>query len=655
MGTIEYDIGDPSDLTMPAEVSTAGELVAGRFEDSKTYSTGVWNEAINAIAALKVVEYNITVDDIPTEFLGSFGLDGLNINIPVRPSSLPLNFAWPEFNAQTPTVYDTTIIPVTVPSYNVPDPGIVYREAPDDAFPDFNEEAPAINEHALPAKPGVALPGVPTLTFAPMPTPPEISQHVFDAVAPAIDGLEPPAPSFVWNEVCYNSALATQLELKIREQVINGSTGLSQETWTAIYERAKARQDLEFQEMRDNAADYFEERGAPLPQGAYNGILLDIDRKVINARTDLNNDILVQESNLIQKNTQFIIEKGLQLEGMFMDYTNNLQSRAFEAAKFTVTASLEVFQMRLTTVKIKADIFQILAQVYEAKLRSELVKAEIYKALISGVAVHADVQGKLVELYLAQLQGVNLLYSMYKTEMEGVQIASQIDKTKLEGFGYRIAAHAEKLKAITSKYEAHNYYLAGEKLKADVFDTQNRAYATKVGAFATQSQINLTQAQTNLARTQSEIEIYKSKLAKHELDIRSKMAEVDALVKERGLDIDIYKADTQQYAETIDGLTKVLGAKVEELKVHVQAEVSERDLNIRTALGKYQLLMESLKSIAQVASQMGAAAFAGVSASAHIGHGEQRSDSTARSTSDIDSNQYSRNYSVQHQYIHEVD
>ena len=66
-------------------------------------------------------------------------------------------------------------------------------------------------------------------------------------------------------------------------------------------------------------------------------------------------------------------------------------------------------------------------------------------------------------------------------------------------------------------------------------------------------------------------------------------------------------------------------------------------------------MLEATKGIAQVASQLGASAMAAVSASAHIGHGESRSDSASISNQNVSQNGRMDGLHVNHnhQYIHD--
>jgi hypothetical protein len=123
------------------------------------------------------------------------------------------------------------------------------------------------------------------------------------------------------------------------------------------------------------------------------------------------------------------------------------------------------------------------------------------------------------------------------------------------------------------------------------------------------------------------------------------------------METDLFKAETAKYAAEIDGVVRNYLGKVEELKSINTATVQQMDVLAKTLLGQYDLAVEVSKGISQVAGQLGAAAFAGVSASAHIGHGESRSDSDTwgNSVSKSYTGQLSKSVVGQYIYYHERD
>ncbi|MFA5542469.1 MAG: hypothetical protein WCY49_06940 [Anaerovoracaceae bacterium] len=652
MGTVSWPSTDET-LTTPAELSGAGELVISKFNEARSYAELLWGTAINAMDDLRNMTFTFADTDISWTAVPLMGLDGITITEPDRPDITPLVIAWPEFVATEPTAYDVDIPPVSIPGFTAESPGVSFPAPPSDPWPVLTTDAPQLSEIDVPTKPGAELPPVPILNFANIPAPPEYSNIQFDAEAPVAE-LEPPSHSFVWNEAEYNSDVYEYLREKIYNQLISGGSGLADNVEQAIYDRATARQELENQRMYDEALNYFASRGSPLPPGALSGALIEIQYKIQQQRTDINNDILAMQAKLAQENTHFIINSALQLEKLGMDYSNALQTRAFEAAQYTIESSIKLFALKIETYKAKIEIYRTLAEVYEARILAEIAKAELYKSQIEAVRAHTDIQMAYIQLYMAQLQGINTLYQAYKTEMEGAAIKASIDRTKIESYMALVGAYTARINAITSKYQAYQAQVAGELGKVEVYKSQTQAYATQVQAIATGAQVDISRAQIALSKTQAETEVYKAKLQKYTADVGAKAAEIDSLTKLRQVDSDVYKADISAYSTELETLTRVYAGRVEEVKARIQSEIAQLDTTVRALLGKYNLMVEATKGIAQVASQLGASAFAGVSASAHIGHGESRSDATQSTLSRSYSYIEQQSVSWQNIYNHEV-
>ena len=638
-------------IVTPVTGDAATGLVTSKFEEARSYAGTLWSTAISTLTTIGNMSFEITTPTTSWTPIPLMGLDGVAPAVPERPTISTIEFDWPTFEAEEPSALYIDIPVVSVPSFNVPDPEVAIPDVPSVVWPTFDTSVPVIGEVSIPTKPVVSLPPVPTLSFANIPEPPEYNLPDFNVDAPVAD-LTPPEPSFVWNEAEYSSDVMDQLKTKIYNDLVSGGSGLGATVEQAIYNRASGRMELEHQQLYDNALNYFSSRGAPLPPGALAGLLIEADHKINLAREDLNNDILIQESKLAQENTHFIITSALQLEKLGMDYSNAIQARAFEAAKYTVEAALQIFGINVEAYKARLIGYQVLAEVYKTRISAEIARAELYKAQIEAVKAHTEIQQAYVQLYMTQLQGIQILYEAYKTEMQGAAIQADIDKTRIGSYATLVEAYSARIKAVTARYEAYQTQVAGELGKVEIYKAQTSAYATQVQALATGAQVDVSRAQIALGQTQAQTDVYKALIQKYVADISAQTAELDGQVKIAGLDIDVFKADAGLYSADLETLAKVYYGRIEEEKAENANAVEQTKLVVNALIARYQLLLEASKGIAQVAGQLGASAFAGVSASAHIGYGESRSDGTQTSASESAITQQSVSQSTIDQTIH---
>lgn len=644
----------PSEVTSPAAISTAGGLVAGRFELASAYASDLWSQAKSLLDELGGIDYTIDWEGVDLSVVETGGLDGINAEEPSAPAVSTIDITEVEFpyTAPSPVISD---IPVrTAPTPNIPDPDFSIPSPPDVTWPSLTANVPDINDIAIPTAPTLSLPSVPQLSELSIPSPPEYSIPDFEWELPTED-LTPPEPQFVYNEAEYDSDLKQALAVKLYNEITGGSTGLNEATEQAIYDRAVSRQLDEEQDKLDQILDFFASRMYDAPPGVLVNQMLEMNNKVLKAREDLNNDILIQQSKLAQTNTHFIITASIENEKLMMEYINQFQNRALDVAKFVVTGALAIYSTKVETYKAKLIGYTALAEVYKARITGEVAKAEFYKAQMTGVYASAEVQKAQVAIYSAQVEAAKIWIELFKAEMEGANLEAEVDKVKIASYATLVQAYSAQVTASSERYRGYQAQIAGEVAKADLYKSMTQAYTARVDAYKTEVEADTLVLQQSIEINKNEIEVFKSRIQKYVADIQAAVSNVESQVKAEGLKVDLFKALEAGYAAELDALTKVFMGKVEQAKAQADIEIKEGDILVRQALGKYDLLLKSMTAAATVAAQMAASAIAGVSASANLQHGEHRSDARSGSISEnysaSDISQAS--ISVQNIYMHE--
>jgi hypothetical protein len=615
-------------LTPPQALSTAGELVAQRFGTASAYAGNLWELAQTLLAQLSAVDFTVDWTGIDLGVVSSSGLDGINAAEPSPLSVADITMATVEFPYSPPDPVINTM-PVRVsPSENLTDPGFSIPGPPDVSWPTFSSQVPSIADSIIPEAPMITLPAVPQLSDIVIPSPPEYSIPEFDWELPT-DNITAPEPQFVWNEAEYDSDIRRKVAEKLFNELVSGGTGFPEATEQAIYSRATSRMRDEEQVALDQMLDFFSGRGFDLPPGALAGQMLELNNKILKTREDLNNDILVQQSKLAQENTQFIIKASLENEKMLMDYTNQFQGRAFEAAKFVVLSALQVYSAKIEMYKAKLSIYATQAEIYKARVMGETAKAEFYKAQMQGLVAAAEVQKTMIEAYKAQVGAVGMSIELYKAEMEGAQIRASIDEVRIKAFAALVQAYSAQVAAVSERYKGYQAQISGEVAKAEMYKAQVEAYTARVGAYRTEVEADTMVLKQELAINENQVEIFKARIQQYLAQVQASIGQVDAQAKIEGVKVDAFKAEMNGYAAELDVLAKVYLGKIEEAKARAEIEIKEADLTIRESLGRQELIQGNTKAAAQIASQMAAAAISGVNASASIQNGESRSDSTS--------------------------
>jgi len=623
----------PGEVTQSAEISLAGSLVGNRFDAASDYAKSLWGIAEGLLAALGSVAYPIDWSPVDIESVDPGGLDGVSASEPPDPSINPIVVAPVTFEGEVPEPVTITLPVRSTPVPNITDPDFEIPDSPDVTWPIFTAEPPSISNPEIPGAPTINLPPAPQLPELSIPSPPEYNIPDFNWELPT-DDLTPPEPQFVWNEAEYDSALKQILADRLYSNIIAGGSGLPVATEQGIYDRAVSRQLDEEQLVLEQTLDFFASRLYELPPGALSNQMLEMNNKVLKTREDLNRDILVQQSTLVQKNTHFIITSAIQSEKDLMANTNQFQARALDAAKFVVQSALLIYQVKVEAYKARLAVYAAQVEVYKAKIAGELGKAEFYKAQMEGVKASAEVQKAIADIYASQVNAARIYIELYKAEMEGAAIKAQIDEVRIRGFAAMVQAYSAQVVAASERYRGYESQIKGEVAKADLYKAQVQGYATMVEAYKSEIQADTMVLAQELEKNKNKVEIFKVQLEKYSADVKYAVADADIQSRAEGLKVDVFKALAANYGMELNALVNVYNGKVEYAKAQAEIEIKEADIIVREALGRYELILKSMTSAAQIASQMAAAAISGVSASANIQHGESRSDSRSASVSE---------------------
>jgi len=654
MGTLFFP-GErmPGTITMPAEISTAGGLVAGRFETATAYAASLWGDAQNLLTQLGDLSFPIDWEGVDLGEVDSGGLEGISAEEPAQPSITPIETEGVDFPYAAPVPVESTLPVRTAPTANITEPNFNIPEPPDVTWPVFNEDRPSISDIEIPNAPTITLPAVPQLAEISIPSPPEYSIPEFDWELPT-DDLTAPEPQFVYNEAEYSSALTTALADKLYTNLISGGSGLPDATEQAIYDKAVSRQLDEEQDKLDQILNFFADRLFELPPGALSHQMLEMNNKILKTREDLNNDILTQQSKLAQDNTHAIIQESIQLEKNLMDNTNQFQARALDAAKFVVQGALAVYATKVEAYKARLLAYTSQAEVYKARISGEIAKAEFYKAQVEGLKATASVQESLAKVYIYQVEGLKIHIDLYKAQMEGASLRAEVDKTRIMGFAAMVQAYSAQVTASSERYRGYQAQISGEIAKAELYKSQAVAYTAMVDAYKTEVEADTLVLQQQIEMNKNEIDIFKAQLQKYSTDVEASVSDAKIQAMSEGLKIDVYKALSSNYEVELNSLTRVYLGRIEEAKASADIEIKEADLTIREALGKYELVLKAISAAAQIASQMAAAAISGVSASANIQNSESRSDSRSGSISEsyVAQDIAQTSISVSHIYTH---
>jgi len=539
-------------------------------------------------------------------------------------SDIDLPNDWPENNAIPPTWLEIPdFTPVTIPTLEVVPPSWSNPDVPIADDIDSPGDAPVLSEIITPTAPSIILPSPPSLDDITIPEAPSIALPEFEGEMPSAT-IDEPAP-FVWGEPVYSSGLWSDLFSKILDGIQNGGTGLDATVEAEIYQRLLDRQVEENERLYTEATDYFAARGFSLPPGALIGKLTEIQNQISRNNSAASREITINQAELAQKNTHFILDKGVELEGMLRDFYTKSTNRLFEANKILAENAISVYNALVEKHNIDVKAYEIESRVYESRVRAALTEIEIFKGQIEASRVTSDIQRNLIDIYKSQISAAEAQMNLYVSEMEGAKIASTIELSKLERFKLETQAYIARLDGEKAKFSLYEIQVKAEGVKANTYGEQVRAYATSVTAAEAQIDAQIKQSQVYLEQNKMEILRYQTELEAYTTETRAKLAETQAIVSGFEAETSAYNAETQAISSMYGTKIKEIQAKIEEAQLNMQKAVAEVEAVTTGYEAIKKLQIEGTTGIMNVGAQLTASALNAVNTSASYGYSSSES------------------------------
>jgi hypothetical protein len=219
----------------------------------------------------------------------------------------------------------------------------------------------------------------------------------------------------------------------------DGVTGLDPVIEQQIWDRARARQEIENLKQYTEAETYFSSRGFTLPPGALAGRLQEIAIEIGRNNSYLNTDITTEQAKLAQANFQFVIEKG---SAMVLDMMKTSISSVLDYNRGTVEvfgAEVERYKQEIATklatiegvVKVfvaEADVYKAAASVDNMDITAQI---EINKMKLQEATTQAEIDIKEATL---ELDAATKVFTLQVEAMKAnAAILSQIAASALSG------------------------------------------------------------------------------------------------------------------------------------------------------------------------------------------------------------------------------
>lgn len=529
---------------------------------------------------------------------------------------------------------------IAIPDFAALPPTLTIGAVPS---PDYGAApaAPAVNlDLPMPAEPTLDLPARPqlmSLTEVPFDG---VTLPTFDAAAPTLNLVVPTLSGYA-EPAPYVSPMLDALRDDILRAMRDGDwTGLPGAIEAGLWDRERERETLaQAQALAD--LDKMETTGFAFAPGVFvdarSRITLETNARLVG----LSREIMIRQAELHLTNIMKMRELGVTLEGRLMDLHNAVANRALEAAKFTTSAQVEIYNAGVRAYAAEWEGYKARALVYEHQIRGAMAVVEVFKARIDAEKAKAEINHALVAAYKTEIDAAMAYVEIFKTQLQAVQIKAQLQKTKVEAYGEEVRAYAARVSAYTAQVDGYKSGVQAQAVGMDAYKSSVDAYRSRVEA--------------GIGQQRARIEAFRGRIAGYEAQVTGFKAKLDAqlaVVKATGewnsTRVESFRAQVQGVSSYNEALTRQWTANADVTVKAYSASVNVAEAQARLALARLQMTGEVLRTYGQVAGQLGAAALNavhyGVNLSWTQAESWAQSYSKSDSQSDSRSDSESRNY-----------
>lgn len=598
-----------------APSSNPGDIVEQGFTDSRSYSLTSFLTALAAIRELEtaldgMTLENFTVDDSDIDFSG---ID-LEDTRPPGDADITPNFDEnaPEDNGRL-AVDNFDITPA--PTYEGGQPEINEITAPT-KFVGVKPTIPGNTDLLYPTVAERDLPDVPTLRDLTLPDAPDLVQVEFDGILPGILD-DAPDVSFSFTEPGYQSDLLDQLKTKLLALTSDLTIGLGDEVVQQLWDQNRDRTEQEAQRGVTNITRRWSASGWDQPGGDLVEAIAEQEQNVININVTDSRMVAIEEARLKQANFQFAITSAIGLETTLINWHNQIAQRAFEAAKFSIEAAVQVYGMLVSQYNARVQAYLAQAEVFKARIQAQLAEVEKFKAQIDAQRLIGELNQQDVAIYREQVQAVDIIYGLYVKELEGTKVQLEERRVDIDKLAEQVKLYGEEAKAHALEYDKYKTEVEAEEIKAKTYDTRANIHRALVDAWSVYERTRIDKLNSDIKLNQEiPVEVFKTLTEAFQIKNESEASRIRALA-------DVHQSDVQAYAEEVRAKATELQAKVDKIQAEVAVYTAETGAKTEAAkarsaqsIAQAEIVTGALQAIATTASQVAAAAMSAVNLSA---------------------------------------
>jgi len=581
----------------------AYQQVNAQFATANTYAANATSLANGFINSLNAVMANLSAPDIEVEQ-----------DWPIAPTLAaqpvinitPPGFLFPIDNTgPAPEAPDTSIVVGTPPS----EPSLTDYSYTALAAATRPADVGALQTVALPSAPGAwTAPTPPTLLNFSIRAFEGVNQYgeFADMTAPDDLVLAAPAPFVYVPPTPYQSQLMATVLARV-----TGGTGIAPEVEQAIWDRSRSREAASATASQAEVLRNAEARGFSLPTGAMHAQMREAQKAYYDKESELSRDIAIKQAELEQANAKQAIDQGIQIEGQLVQYINNIEQRAFDAARYLAQNAVEVYNALVTQYRANLEKYTASVAVFRTLIESERLKVDSYRAEIDAESAKVDINKAAIDQYRALIDLRNIEISLYEKELQAAQVLLSTDKLKIEAFAERIRAYVAEVGAEAVNAEAFKAKVGANQAAADTYRTRMEAYTSNLKATS-----DVARAKADVY--DSEVRGYAARTQAYGSRVSAEAEKVRAQVNIGQLEADVAKAQVSQALSTGQLQIESYRAQVAVYEANKQIALQQAKVLSDNYFALRGLVADASKVAAQVNAQLAASAYGTIQANASI-------------------------------------
>jgi hypothetical protein len=490
-------------------------------------------------------------------------------------------------------ITDIANIPIPEFTAEMSDPN--FGDSP--VWEDFGEieESPTVVTYATPDKPSYTMPTEPILSSVVLPSPISLDIPVFDETLLDED-LITPTNNFSFVEQDYTSALKDLVVTKLSDEITNGGYGLDTTDEQLLFDREREREARAATAIITDSIKNFSSLGFVLPQGALLKTIKQANGEFLNKTSSVNRDIALKRADLYMQGKQFVIDKAIGFETVFINLYNSKMERELNAAKAMVQVAIDIFNAEVMRYKAKQERYIALVEVFKARIQGELAKVEIYKAQMDGAKTEVSVNESLVDLYKAKMEAVQTIMEIYKTDASVFEILNNVEKIKFDIFRAQIDAYIAKVQSKKIEFDAYDSHVKGELGKVEVYKAEAQAYSAVIDGKKAAVDVEKTKLESYIAQNKGIIEAFLGQVEQYK-SIREMQGSYNKdqadIFKARA---DIFNTEAEAIGKIIEEDIAVKDATLKYMSLEVQTNIEIAKLQLEQALKVSEFYLEFDKS-----------------------------------------------------------